>query len=181
MSTGSTRPAFQRRLAALAALLAGAATLVAPGPAPAQSRVFRCDGPDGTPLYQNVAGKGCRELDLQPLNTVPAPKGLPQGARAAAPAPVATANRTSQFPRVEAATQRERDSDRKRLLADELKREQERLAELQKEFNSGEPERRGDERNYQKYLDRVERLKQDIARAESSIGSLEREIAIQRD
>jgi hypothetical protein len=146
----------------------------------AQGRVFRCDGPDGTPLYQNAAGKGCRELDLQPLNTVPSPRGVPSSVKSAAPAPVATA-RTASFPRVEATTQRDRDSDRKRLLSDELKREQDRLAELQKEFNGGEPERRGDERNYQKYIDRVERLKQDIARAESSVASLEREISIQRD
>ena len=39
------------------------------------------------------------------------------------------------------------------------KKEEERLAALQKEYNNGEPERRGDERNYQKYLDRVAELK----------------------
>lgn len=150
----------------------------AAGSVMAQSGVFRCDGPDGTPLYQNVAGKGCRELNLHPLNTVPGPRAGSQPVKAAAQT---AAVRPAAFPRVEASTQRERDGDRKRLLADELKREQERLGELQKEFNEGEPERRGDERNFQKYLDRVERLKQDIARAESSIGSLEREIAIQRD
>jgi len=92
-----------------------------------------------------------------------------------------TAARAGSFPRVEAATQRERDSDRRRLLSEELKREQERLGELRKEFNNGEPERRGDERNYQKYLDRVERLRHEMSRAESSIGSLEREMASQRD
>jgi hypothetical protein len=147
--------------------------------AQAQTRVFRCDGPDGTPLFQNTAGKGCRELDLPPINSVPAPRQSLAAARAASAAP--TAARAGSFPRVEAATQRERDSDRQRLLSEELKREQERFGELQKEFNNGEPERRGDERNYQKYLDRVERLRHEMSRAESSIGSLERELNRQRD
>ena len=40
--------------------------------------VYRCDGPDGTPLYQNAPGKGCRQLDLPPINSVPAAK-LPVG------------------------------------------------------------------------------------------------------
>jgi hypothetical protein len=51
--------------------------------------------------------------------------------------------------RVDPAAQRARDSDARRILADELKREEERLAQLQKEYNNGEPERRGDERNFQ--------------------------------
>ncbi len=161
---------------ASAVLLAGLCVVQS---AQAQSRVFRCDGPDGTPLFQNTAGKGCRELDLPPLNSVPAPRQPAAATRSATAVP--TAARAGSFPRVEAATQRERDSDRRRLLSEELKREQERLGELRKEFNNGEPERRGDERNYQKYLDRVERLRHEMSRAESSIGSLEREMASQRD
>ena len=56
-----------------------------------------------------------------------------------------------------------------------------RLGELRAEFNGGEPERRGDERNYQKYVDRVQRLKDDIARTESSVSSLKREMTSLRD
>ena len=77
--------------------------------------------------------------------------------------------------------QRTRDLDRRRILDDELRKEESRLTELKAEYNAGEPERRGDERNYQRYLDRVQRLKDDIARPESSIGSLRREIAALRD
>jgi hypothetical protein len=50
--------------------------------------------------------------------------------------------------RVDPASQRARDSDARRILTDELKREEERLAQLQKDYNNGEPERRGDERNF---------------------------------
>ena len=59
----------------------------------------------------------------------------------------------------------------------ELKREEDNLAALQKDYNNGEPERLGDERNYQKYLDRVADMKAAIARKESDIAAIKREIS----
>ena len=69
-----------------------------------------------------------------------------------------------------------RDDDRRRILEGELAKEEARLAELRREDNHGEPERHGSERNYQKYLDRVQRLKDDIARAEANLVTLRREL-----
>ena len=57
-----------------------------------------------------------------------------------------------------------------------MRREEERLAALKKDYNNGEPERLGDERNYQKYLDRVAEMKASIQRKESDIASIKREI-----
>ena len=45
----------------------------------------------------------------------------------------------------------------------------------------GQPERQGDERNYQKYLDRVEQMRGDIARTEANIASVKRELTQLRD
>ena len=164
----------------IGASLIGASLIgvAAPAAAQASDRVYVCEGPNGTPLFQNTSGKGCRLMDLPPINSVPAPK-LPAAANRAPAAAAANTNR--HFPRVDPAAQRDRDGDRQRLLSDELKREQDRLAELKREFNDGEPERRGDERNYQKYLDRVENLRQDIGRAETSVSSLERELGANRN
>jgi len=75
--------------------------------------------------------------------------------------------------------QKARDSDARRILSAELQTEQERLAALQKDFNNGEPERQGNERNYQKYLDRVAEMKAAIARKEGDIAALKRELAKQ--
>jgi hypothetical protein len=131
-------------------------------------------------------------LDLPGLTTIPAPvlppgataprapPRPPAGGAAAAAAPASTPSRAG-FPRVEASTQRSRDLDRRRILEDELRKEEARLAELRTEFRGGEPERRGDERNHQKYLDRVARLKDDISRTESSVASLRREMTALRD
>jgi PAS domain-containing protein len=44
---------------------------------------------------------------------------------------------------------------------------------MQKDYNNGEPERRGDERNYQRYLDRVAEMKAAITRKEADIAALQ--------
>jgi len=51
------------------------------------------------------------------------------------------------------------------------------LAELQQEFNNGEPERQGGERNYQKYADRVAEMRSAINRKEEDIAAIKRELA----
>jgi hypothetical protein len=168
-------------------LLLGAA--LAATPLLASSQIFRCESASGVPLYQNAPGPGCKPLDLPSITTIPAPR-QPAGARPGGPAPGSGAaaqggtgtNATAAgFPRVDPAAQRTRDLDRRRILEDELKKEEARLGELRAEFNGGEPDRRGDERNYQKYLDRTQRLKEDIARSESSVSSLRREMGALRD
>jgi hypothetical protein len=58
-----------------------------------------------------------------------------------------------------------------------LKRSQIRREDLLKEYNNGEPEKLGPEtRNHQKYLDRVAELKANIARNDSDIAGIQREI-----
>lgn len=143
---------------------------------PACAQVYRCESDTGVPIYQGTSnGRNCRPLDLAPLTTIPAPK-LPAARAPAAPAPSAARASPEGFPKVEAATQRARDGDRRRILEDELRKEEGRLAELRQEYKGGEPDRVGGERNYQKYLDRVQRLKDDIDRSEGNIASIRREI-----
>ena len=79
--------------------------------------------------------------------------------------------------RVDPAQQRARDSDARRILDAELAKEEERLAALRKEFNNGEPERRGDERNFARYQERVAEMKSAMARKEADIAALKRELA----
>lgn len=143
----------------------------------ASAQVYRCDSDNGVPLYQNAPGPRCKPLDMPGLSTIPAPKMPAQPARA----PAASSGTAGSFPRVDASSQKTRDSDRRAILGDELRSEEARLAELRAEYNNGEPERLGSERNYQRYLDRVQRLKDDITRTEASIGSLRRELGSIRD
>ena len=143
--------------------------------APAAQVVYRCPGNVYTSDREITAAqanqRGCKPLDDQPVTIVPAPR--PRPANGAAPA---SGVRPAEG-RVDPAAQRARDSDARRILTDELKREEDRLAVMQREYNNGEPERTGEERNYQRYIDRVAELKAAIARKESDISALKREMA----
>lgn len=160
-------------LLAVSAALLGA-SLLSPL-ARAQNEIFLCVDDEGRKTFTNTGTtKGCKRQDVGPVMTVPAPR---------VPARNVTANNVEQratpanYPRVDGETQRSRDGDRRRILEDELRTEEDRLARLRQEFNNGEPERRGDERNYARYQERVQRLQEDIQRGESNIVALRREIA----
>lgn len=142
----------------------------------AQGTVYRCPGPPV--LYTDALSakeaneKGCRTIEGTPITVLQSPKPRP----AAPAAPVAEGQRGADT-RVDAGQQRARDDERRRVLQNELRVAEERLAAAQKEFNNGQGERRGDERNYQKYLDRMAELKDSIGRYEADIQALKREIA----
>ncbi len=143
--------------------------------AQAQGTVYRCPGPPV--LYTDALSakeaneKGCRTIEGTPITVLQSPK--PRAA--AAPAAVSEGQRGADS-RVDAGQQRSRDDERRRVLQNELRTAEERLAMAQKEFSNGQGERRGDERNYQKYLDRMAELKDSIARYESDVQALKREI-----
>jgi len=145
--------------------------------AQAQGTVYRCPGPPV--LYtdalsaKEAAEKGCRTIEGTPITVLQAPKPRPGAANAPA---VEGGGRTGDT-RVDAGQQRVRDDERRRVLQTELRQAEDRLANAQKEFNNGQAERRGDERNYQKYLDRMAELKDNIARYEADVQALKREIA----
>ena len=165
----------------LGALLALSAAGLAPT-VHAQDGMYKCVYPDGRVEYTNRSvgdQRNCSRLDIEPNTAVPAPRAAPATSSAApARAPSAAGTPTpANFPRVDNGTQRARDSDRRRILEDELRLQEARYAELQKEYNNGQPERSGDERNYQRYLDRVQKLKEDIERVQGDIASVKSELA----
>ena len=138
--------------------------------------VYRCPGPPV--LYtdavsaQEARDKGCRTIEGAPITIVQTPPPRPR--------PVTTGATAASRPgdsRIDPAAQRARDTDARRILEEELRREEERLAALQAEFKGGEPERRGDERNFAKYQDRVAEMRAAILRKEADVAAIKREIA----
>jgi hypothetical protein len=150
----------------------GAGVAQAQAQAAGGTLVYRCPGNVYTDAIsaQEAKDKGCRTLEGAPVTVV-------QGVRPRAAASTAPAGSRPAESRVDPNEQRSRDSDARRILENELRMEMERLAMLQKDYNNGEPERRGDERNYQKYQERVAEMKANIARKESDIAALRRELA----
>ncbi|WEF30775.1 DUF4124 domain-containing protein [Pseudoduganella chitinolytica] len=146
----------------------------------AQAQIYRCVDASGHKEYTDrKKGSHCVALDL-PDPVIAAPpkrEGQPRPRPATSAAAATPAPAPSAFPRVDSAEQKARDADRRQILTDELNAEMTKLGELRREFNNGEPERRGDERNYAKYQERVANLKTSIARSEQNVEALKREIA----
>ena len=164
---------------ALACVVAAVCPLSAMAQAAASGPpVYRCPG--NPVLYTDALSakeakeKGCRTLEGAPITVIQAQK--PRVVAAGPAGASGNAGSRPQEGRIDPGEQRSRDTDSKRILEAELRKDEDRLAALQKEYNNGEPERRGDERNYQKYLDRTAELKAGIARKEADIVAIKREI-----
>jgi hypothetical protein len=163
-----------------ALLICLAASAAATGAAWAQqSTVYRCPGPPV--LYTDALSvkeaqdRGCRTIEGSPITVI-------QGPRLRAAPPPASAGTgadavRSADSRVDPAQQRNRDSERRRVLETELRDSEERLAATRREYAGGNAERLASERNYQFYLDRMAELKASISRQENDIQALKREIS----
>ena len=158
----TTTSVFPLRSCILALSLLGAAPL-------ASADIYLCVDANGRRELTDTNRAGCKPL------AVPGTIAAPPARKAAASAKPAVT--PDGFPKVDNAKQRERDANRREILEGELRAELGKLAEQKKEFNNGEPERQGNEKNYAKYLERVAQMKENMSRTEKNIEMLNREIA----
>ena len=138
--------------------------------AQAPNRIYRCGNAYTNTVTQEQA-KNCKLVEGGNLTVV-------QGTRPAkASSQASTASTASSGPRVNTVEQKSRDSDARLILQSELKSAEERQVDLLKEYNNGAPERRNDEApNSQRYRDRVADLKAKLARNESDMAGIRREL-----
>jgi hypothetical protein len=130
---------------------------------------YKCPGNtySNTLSAKEAKDKGCTVLDNAPITVIQAQKPRTGASNASSPG----------TGRVDPAEQRARDTDARRILEAELRREEDRLAQMKTEYNNGAPDRLGAEsKNYQKYLDRVADMKVAITRKEGDIAALKREM-----
>jgi len=127
--------------------------------------IYECVDQSGNKRFTNIKSeaKGCKPMNIAPPNTVSLPRP-----KSAAPA---------NFPRVDAQTQKQRDSDRRRILEQELAREQKLLDQAKQELAEQESIRLGSERNYQRVLDRLEPFKKKVKLHEDNVANLKKELA----
>jgi len=149
--------------------------LLAAAQAQAQTAIFRCGN-----TYTNDAhlakAQGCKPMEGGNVTVVEGTKVNTQATVRVSTVPSAAAQ-PQPGQKVDSGEQKARDADARLILEAELKKAEARQAELQKEWNNGEPEKMGPEhRNHQKYLDRVAELKAAIARNESDIAGIRREL-----
>ena len=144
----------------------------------AQDRIYRCVN-EYTNNAQQAKERGCKLVEGGNVTVVqgtrPASTAAPAAGGAAAPS---SATSPANAPRVSNNEQKSRDSDARAILESELRKAETRHAELLKEYNNGAPERNAlDLRNPQRYTERTAELKASVARSESDIAGIKREIA----
>jgi hypothetical protein len=161
------------RISSLAAALA----LVVALPVAAQSSdgavMYRCPGNDysNTISASEAEKRKCRRVENASVTVIQSADAA--SAPPPSPAPPAALETTS---RVDSEDLRIRASNARRALEGKLKNEETKLSALEQEFNGGEPERRIDEFDFQKYLDRVAGMRSEITRTQIEIAELRREL-----
>ena len=159
-----------RGLRALISLVFGVALLL-PAMARAQvTEIYKCLDSGGRPLYtsdkKDTAGKKC-ELVSREVNVVPAVKVPPR-----------VANRGSEgFPKESQATRATAKERQRDILEKELADEQMKLTQAKQELAEQEGVRAGDERNFAKVQERLQRYKDNVDLHEKNIEALRRELA----
>jgi hypothetical protein len=142
-----------RRAWARTALWFSLAVSVAPG---AQAEIYKYVDENGRVTYTNIPRKGAQTLGLEPKSS--APPGKPKThAKQATPA---------DFPRVDAATQRGRDTMRRKVLDEELAAETRNLDEARRALtqaskSGGSPGRLADQA--QVHQQNIEAIRKEIS------------------
>ena len=132
----------------------------------AQDRIYRC-GNEYTNNAAQAKERGCKLVEGGNVTVI-------QGVR---PSPKASAPPAG-APRVDNNDQRARDADARAILESELRKAEARHADLLREYNDGAPVRNALElRNPQLYMERTAELKASVARSESDLAGIRRELA----
>ncbi|MBV5323494.1 DUF4124 domain-containing protein [bacterium] len=130
--------------------------------------MYQCVDESGHKSFSNIKssakGSKCISMDLGGSAGTPAASAQP---RTATPA---------SFPKVDPNSQKARDGDRRRILESELDNEQKNLELSKKELAEQEAIRNGDEKNYQRVLDRLQPFKDKVALHERNIEAIQKEI-----
>lgn len=145
---------------------------------PLQAEIFKCLDQGGHVTYSNVTSKGCQRLYLPPethlaVPAVPRPRMANSGSGSAASVSV-TSTTPGGFPKVDTDTQRTRDNDRRRILAQELANEERGLTQARAELAQVETSSRGDPRSgerTQPYRDRIAQHERNLQAINRELGN----------
>jgi hypothetical protein len=144
-----------------------AATLQAAAPASAEICVYLDS--EGRTIYSNVneaPPKGAKKLRCFKEAQAPAAESVAKPAQST----------EAKLPNVDAQTQKRRDDERRRILESELASEQQQLDTARKALAEQESIRTGGERNYQRYLERVEPYRKQVETHERNVQALQQEL-----
>ena len=150
-----------------------------PWAAHAQDRIYRC-GNEYTNSPSQAQMKGCVSLQEGNVTVVQGPRqAVKQASTGVQSAGAAGASVGGASPKnqVDVSQQKSRDSDARTILTNELNRAQAQLTDLQRDYNGGKPALKPDESiSSASHAQRVTDLKASLARAESDVAGIRREL-----
>ncbi|GKS69094.1 protein of unknown function [Nitrosomonas sp. PY1] len=124
-----------------------------------QAGIYKHVDQNGKVTYSNIPSTNAKQLDLQPIVVMPPPT-----------------NSGSIDERIIQRRESMKFEEQRSQLQSKITEEEKRLNEVKEEYKDGVPDRLGSERNYQRYLDRVEHLRKEIQTRENSLNALRSEM-----
>ncbi|MFY9314604.1 MAG: hypothetical protein WAO95_03480 [Burkholderiales bacterium] len=153
------------RFGALLVLTLGLA-LAAPLRAQQIETLWNCKDKDGRTILTNqkadTVGKECRVVQQERVSTVPANKA---------------AKSPANFPRESASDRAASKTKQRETLERELTQEESMLADARKKLAEQEAIRTGDEKNYQRVLDRLKPYQDTVEVHQKNVEALKRELS----
>ncbi|AOY01362.1 DUF4124 domain-containing protein [Jeongeupia sp. USM3] len=141
----------------------------------AHADIYKYVDENGHVTFTNTPMKGAQRIYIDSVSVIPAPGGSkprtkPATPRVSSPSP-------ADFPKVDAATQKSRDSNRKQILQNELDSEKTALASARQALADAEGNRSAEEKaNPQRYVERLGRLRDAVVTHEKNVQALNSEL-----
>jgi len=140
-----------------------------------ETTIWSCRDKDGrtnvTNLAEDTRGKNCRVIRQTRVQVVPATTGASAAKPAAKPAPAPTA-----FPKENSQARASARERQREILEQELAQEQKALDQARKELEEQESVRYGNEKNYARVLERLQKYKDAVSLHEKNVDALNQEL-----
>jgi len=131
--------------------------------------IWSCRDKDGrthvTNLREDTRGKDCRIVQQTRVQVVPAQSASPKAAKP-----------PTSFPKEDSQARASARERQREILENELKQEESQLEQARKELEEQESVRYGDERNYARVLERLQKYKDAVELHQKNVESLRREL-----
>jgi len=121
-----------------------------------QAGVYKHVDERGNVTYSNVPSSNAKKIDLPPIVVVPS---------------VDSGDVEERIAKRREAMKLE---EQREKIQSKITEEEKRLGELKSEYKDGAPDRLGSERNYQRYINRVERMREEIDVREKNLETLKK-------
>ncbi len=138
--------------------------------APTQAEIYKYVDESGQVTFTDVYKKGARRIDLPDSPSAVNSGGKPTRRASYSPSP-------TDFPRIDAGTQKRRDDIRRQVLQDEINGERANADEAKRQLALGQRLQPGERATDVSYLNRVKKLRATVQQHEQNVASIQRELA----